>query len=402
MDPVLRGKLARQSDSKVVLLILDGLGGLHREPGGKTELETAGTPNLDKLAEESVCGLHVPVAPGVTPGSGPAHLGVFGYDPVRYHVGRGVLGALGAGQDLAPGEVAARGNFCSVDESGLVTDRRAGRIPTEKTAELCDKIRANVTLDGADYRIGPVKDYRFLLILSGEGLSEDLADTDPQVTGQKPLPPRGTAPGAERTQALVAQFVDKAAKVIADEHPANMMLLRGFSMKPDWPTFKDLYGVRAACVATYPMYKGVSRLVGMEVLETGSTFEDQIATVKQHWNDFDFFFVHVKPTDSAGEDGDFERKVWVIEETDTMIPKLMELDPDVLIVTGDHSTPAVLKSHSWHPVPVMIRSAYTRTDAVTSFGERACMSGGLGPMLPATDIMPIAMANAMRLDKFGA
>lgn len=402
MDPLFRSKLVRQNDSKIVLLIMDGLGGLPKEPGGKTELETAGTPNLDKLAAESVCGLHMPVAPGVTPGSGPAHLGVFGYDPVKYDVGRGVLGALGSGEDLAPGEVAARGNFCTVDENGLVTDRRAGRIPTEKTAELCDKIRKSVTLDGADYRIAPVKDYRFLLILSGEGLSEDLADTDPQVTGKKPLEPAGTAPGAERTAALVAQFVDKAAEVIAHERPANMMLLRGFSKKPDWPTFTDLFGVRAACVATYPMYKGVSRLVGMEVLETGSTFAEQIETLKANWNDFDFFFVHVKPTDSAGEDGDFERKVWVIEETDTLIPELMKLDPDVLIVTGDHSTPAVLKSHSWHPVPLLIRSRNCRPDNVTAFGERDCMLGGLGPMLPATDIMPIAMANALRLDKFGA
>jgi 2,3-bisphosphoglycerate-independent phosphoglycerate mutase len=381
---------------------MDGLGGLPRTPDGKTELETAETPNLDKLATEGVCGLHVPVAQGVTPGSGPAHLGLFGYDPVEYDVGRGVLSALGTGHDLAPGEVAARGNFCTVDENGLVTDRRAGRIPTEKTAELCDKIRSQVVLEGADYRISPVKDYRFLLILSGEGLSDDLPDTDPQQTGKKPLEPKAGSPGAEKTAALVAQFIDKAGRVVEDEHPANMMLMRGFSMKPDWPDFEQLYGIRSACVATYPMYRGVSRLVGMQVLETGSSFEDEIETVKKHWEAFDFFFVHVKPTDSAGEDGDFDRKVSLIREADTLVPKLMDLDPDVLIVTGDHSTPAVLKSHSWHPVPILIRSGYCRPDGVTAFGERECVLGGLGPRLPAVDIMPIAMANALRLEKFGA
>lgn len=402
MDPTFRSRLVKKNDSKIILLIMDGLGGLPQEPGGATELETAATPNLDRLAAEGICGLHLPVAPGVTPGSGPAHLGVFGYDPVKYDVGRGVLGALGTGQDLAQGEVAARGNFCTVDANGLVTDRRAGRIPTSKTAELCEKIRAGVKLDGADYRVSPVKDYRFLLVLSGDDLSEDLADTDPQQTGKKPLEPKATSPGAEKTAKLVAQFVKKAGVVIKDEQPANMMLLRGFSMKPDWPSFMDLYGVRAACVATYPMYKGVARLVGMQVLETGDAFEDEIKTVKENWNKFDFFFVHVKPTDSAGEDGDFQRKVSVIEATDKLLPKLMELKPDVLVVTGDHSTPAVLKSHSWHPVPLLIHSRFCRPDNVTSFGERACMLGGLGPRLPALEIMPIAMANALRLEKFGA
>lgn len=402
MDPELRSKLVSKNDSKIILLVMDGLGGLPREPGGKTELETADTPNLDKIAAEGICGLHVPVSQGVTPGSGPAHLGIFGYDPVKYDVGRGVLSALGTGHDLAPGEVAARGNFCTVDENGLVTDRRAGRIPTEKTAELCDMIRENVTLDGADYRISPVKDYRFLLILSGDDLSDDLPDTDPQQTGKKPLEPRAGSPGAERTASLVKQFIDKAREVIKDEHPANMMLMRGFSMKPDWPDFEKLYGIRSACVATYPMYRGVSRLVGMEVLETGSSFEDEIETVKKHWNDYDFFFVHVKPTDSAGEDGDFERKVGVIEDTDKLIPKLTELNPDVLVVTGDHSTPAVLASHSWHPVPLVIHSKYCRPDGAQKFGESDCLLGGLGPRLPAIDIMPIAMANALRFDKYGA
>jgi 2,3-bisphosphoglycerate-independent phosphoglycerate mutase len=402
MDLKKRSALVSKNDSKILLLVMDGLGGLPKDPGGPTELEAAGTPNLDDLAAKSICGLHVPVGPGVTPGSGPAHLGLFGYNPIEYDVGRGVLSALGTGHDLSPTEVAARGNFCTVDGQGLVTDRRAGRIPTEKTAELCDKIRDNVELQGASYRISPVKDYRFLLILEGEGLSGEVADTDPQATGKKPLDPAATAESGKKTAALVAQFVDKAARVIADEHPANHMLMRGFSMKPDWPDFEELFGVRAACAASYPMYRGVARLVGMELLSPCDNFEQEIRAVKDNWKDYDFFFVHFKPVDSAGEDGDFDRKVSLIEEFDKSVPDFMDLGPDVVVVTGDHSTPAVLKSHSWHPVPTLLWSRYCRPDGVSAFGDRDCVTGGLGPRFPAVDLMPLAMANALRLEKFGA
>jgi len=394
-------ELTKKAETKVVLLLVDGIGGLPKTAGGKTELETAKTPNLDKLAAEGICGLHVPVGAGVTPGSGPAHLGVFGYDACKYFVGRGVLAALGIGFDLHEGDVAARGNFCTVDDAGVITDRRAGRIATEKNQALCAEL-SKITLSGAEVFVETVKEHRFLLVLRGKGLSGEVSETDPNKEGNPPREPVGETPDAEKTAALVKEFAEKAKTVLADHHPANMVLLRGFSQKPDWPTFGEVFGVRAAGIASYPMYRGLGKLIGMDVLETGTTLEDEFATLAERWDDFDFFYVHVKPTDSAGEDGDFDRKVAKIEAVDALVPRLMKLAPDVLVVTGDHSTPAVLKSHSWHPVPTLIWSAYCRCDGVTSFGEKACITGGLGPRIPAVELMPIAMANALRLDKYGA
>ncbi|MEJ2208636.1 MAG: 2,3-bisphosphoglycerate-independent phosphoglycerate mutase [Anaerolineae bacterium] len=393
--------LVEPNESKIVLLVMDGLGGLPREPRGDTALEAARTPNLDRLAAESICGLHQPVAPGITPGSGPSHLALFGYDPLEYEVGRGVLSALGIDFDLRPGDVAARGNYCTLDDDGRVADRRAGRIPTEKNREL-SALLGDIELPGVEAFVRPVKEYRLLLVLRGEGLSGDLADTDPQDVGQKPLDPEPASPKAEKTAGLVRQFLNQAREILADHHPANMVLLRGFSQLPDWPSFERSFGLRAAAIAGYPMYRGVAKLVGMDVLETGAEPEEEWATLEQRWDDYDFFFLHVKRTDSAGEDGDFERKAALIEQVDGLLPRLRRLDPDVLIVTGDHSTPAVMKYHSWHPVPVLLWSRYCRADRVDRFGERACMAGGLGPRIPAVDLMPLALANARRLEKFGA
>lgn len=395
--------LHKPADTRIVLLVMDGLGGLPHEPGGQTALEAARTPNLDALAREGICGLHVPVAPGVTPGSGPSHLALFGYDPVRFQVGRGVLSALGVGFDLQPGDVPARGNFCTVDERGRVTDRRAGRIPTETNVALLDKLR-RITLDGAEILLQPVKEYRFLFVLRGEGLSPDVEETDPQLVGVAPRDPIPTAdtPAARRTSQLVRHFVEGAREILAEEHPANMVLLRGFDQRPEWPTIGDLYGVRAAAIAGYPMYRGVAKLVGMTVLETGSELPDEFATLEAHWGEFDYYYLHAKPIDSAGEDGDVAAKIARIEEVDALVPRLRALEPDVIVVTGDHSTPAPLKYHSWHPVPLLLWSRYCRADEVDRFGERACMRGGLGPRMPAVEIMPLALANALRLEKFGA
>ncbi len=394
-------KLIKPADTKILLLVMDGLGGLPINYQDKTELEAATTPNLDQLAKEGICGLHQPIGPGVIPGSGPAHIGIFGYDPIRYEVGRGVLSALGINFDMQPGDVAARGNFCTVDDDGKVTDRRAGRIPTEKGAELCKKLR-KIEIPGVEIFVEPEKEYRFVLVLRGKNLSDHLDDTDPQRTGLEPLPARGLDDEAKETADLVNQFVEKAREVLADDAPANMALFRGFSKKPDWPQFPDVFGIRSAAIASYPMYRGVSRLVGMDVLDAGETVESEFETLKQYWNDYDFFFFHVKKSDSAGEDGDYQRKASVIEATDKLLPEILDLKPDVVIVTGDHSTPSVMKSHSWHPVPVILWSKLCRSDYVTTFGERACMTGGLGPRIPAMELMPIAMANAGRLEKFGA
>jgi 2,3-bisphosphoglycerate-independent phosphoglycerate mutase len=393
--------LVLSSPTKFVMLVMDGLGGLPRETNGPTELEFAKKPNLDRLALEGSLGLHVTVRPGITPGSGPAHLALFGYDPVKYEIGRGVLESLGIGFDLQPSDVAARGNFCTVDAAGNITDRRAGRIPTSKCIELCDKLRP-IALPGIEVFVEPVKDYRFCLILRGEGLDPRIEDTDPQRKAP-PLPARAAAPAAEHTAALINEWIGKAREILKNEHPANALTLRGVASDPGLPRFPEVYGLRSACVAVYPMYKGVARLVGMDVIDfDGESPADEFATVKAFWDAYDFFFVHVKPTDSRGEDGDFEAKAKVIEGVDAALPALLELKPDVLIVTGDHSTPSVMKSHSWHPVPLLLWApGMTRRDGGQSFGETECLKGALGTFR-ATDLMPLALAHANRLQKFGA
>jgi len=393
--------LIKFNDTKIVLIVIDGLGGLPREKNGLTELETARTPNLDLLASESICGLQQPVNSGITPGSGPGHLALFGYNPVKYQVGRGVLAAHGIGFDLRPGDVAARGNFCTIDENGRVTDRRAGRVSTEKNQELCKLLR-NIKIPGVEVFVKTVKEHRLLLVLRGQGLSGKIIDTDPQEIGKKPLDPKSLSSEASRTVEFVGQFLNQVKNVLSDQSPANMVLLRGFSEKPNWPTMKESFGLKSAAIAAYPMYRGLAKLLGMNLIETGITIQEEFNTLKENWDKFDFFFLHIKGSDSAGEDGDFDRKVKVIEEVDNEISKLKDLNPDVIIVTGDHSTPAVMKFHSWHPVPILIYSKFCRPDNVKSFGERNCITGGLGPRFPAEDILPLALANAKRLEKFGA
>lgn len=393
-------KLVKPEKTKILLLVMDGVGGLPASEDGKTELETASTPNMDALAARSICGLHT-LGPGITPGSGPGHLGLFGYDPFLYQVGRGVLSALGVDFDLQYGDMAARGNFCTLGEDGLVIDRRAGRIPTEKNRELCALLRT-IELPGIDIFVEPVKDYRFLLVLRGENLSGEIEDTDPQDVGKKPLRPIARSDDALKTAEMVGLFIDQAKEILKDQHPANMVLMRGFSTRPVWPTMQEAFGLNPAVIAVYPMYKGVSKLVGMKVLPTGTTLAEEVQTLEEHWGEHDFFFLHVKQIDSAGEDGDFDRKVKLIEEVDRYLPRILDLKPDVVMITGDHSTPATMKYHGWQPVPVLLWSKYCRPDDVKTFGERACIAGGLGPRLPARHLMPIALANARRLDKYGA
>lgn len=395
-------QLLRKSPSKIVYLVMDGLGGLPRERGGLTELEAAYTPHLDDLALQGVCGLHQPIGPGITPGSGPAHLSLFGYDPLSYQVGRGVLAALGINFDLQHGDLAARGNFCSIDENGRITDRRAGRLTTEKNRELCAKLSKEIDIPGVQVFVETVKDYRFLLVLRGQHFSEAIHDTDPQQTGALPLPPEPLKEEAKATIPVIEEFIQQAREILKDEHPANMALLRGFSILPDWPRMQDVFGLNPAAIAAYPMYKGVAKLLGMQVLECGEKMEDELETLKTHWDDYDFFYLHIKPIDSAGEDGDFDRKVELIEKVDSLVPEIRACKPDVFIVTGDHSTPSILRSHSWHPVPLLIWSQYCRPDNVEHFRENACLTGALGASLPAIHIMPIALANALRLDKYGA
>jgi 2,3-bisphosphoglycerate-independent phosphoglycerate mutase len=388
-------------DTKIVFLIIDGVGGLPMEVGGPTELEAAHTPNLDRLAAEGLCGLHDPIASGITPGSGPSHLAVFGYDPLKCLIGRGILEAAGIDFPLTGRDLACRGNFCSIDEEGLVVDRRAGRIPTETNRQLCDLLRQGVSLPGVEMFVETVQDHRFVLVLRGDGLAEGLTETDPQALGVAPLQVRATRTEAARGAELLNDFIAQARRVLSSQRPANMVLLRGPSKVPDMPQMQDVFGLNPAAIATYPMYRGVAKLVGMAALETGATLPEEFDTLEQEWESYDFFYVHVKKTDSYGEDGNFDAKVHVIEETDGLVERLMALHPDVVVVTGDHSSPARLKSHSWHPVPALIWSPHCRADPARGYNESQCARGALG-RIPATDIMPIALANAMRLTKYGA
>jgi 2,3-bisphosphoglycerate-independent phosphoglycerate mutase len=386
--------------TKIVLLVMDGLGGLPSPKTGKTELETANTPNLDQLATKGVCGLIDPVSPGITPGSTPSHLALFGYDPVSFNIGRGVVEAMGIDFDLEAGDIAARGNFCTVDEAGLVTDRRAGRISTKKCSELC-QLLDGLEIEGVKIFVCPVREHRFITMFRGKGLAPEVSDSDPQQLGVAPRAVTALKPQATMMASIATQFVAQAKTTLSKHHPANMVLLRGFSQRPYPPTMGEVYKLKPAAIASYPMYRGLARLVGMQVLETGTSIKEEFATLKQNYNNYDFFFIHIKGTDSAGEDGDFDRKVRIIEEVDSALPTILSLKPDVIVVTGDHSTPALLKGHSWHPVPILLYSKWCRPDRVGEFSESACIFGGLGRLL-ATQVMPLAMANALKLTKFGA
>ena len=398
----LLSRLHRTSSEKIILLVLDGLGGIPIEAGGDTALEAASTPNLDRLAREGTTGQTIPISLGVTPGSGPAHLALFGYDPLIHDVGRGVLEATGVGMQIAVGDVAARGNFCTLDERGLITDRRAGRIPTEAALPIVDRLR-EIEIPGYSFEIQHVREYRFVLIARGSGLESDLADTDPQQVGLAPLEVIPEETQSRLSAELFNQWIEASRSVLAGEPGANGLTLRGFSTNPELPQFGSSYGLNAACIAVYPMYKGVASLVGMEVLEfEGESPEDEFAALGARWNDFDFAFVHIKATDSRGEDGDFEGKVAVIEGVDQQLGQLMDLNPAVLAVTGDHSTPARMRSHSWHPVPLLIWAPDTvLPDDSSSFGERVCARGGLGT-LPAKSLMALLLGHAGRLNKYGA
>ncbi len=392
--------LAIRAETKIVLLVLDGLGGLPRELGGATALEAAKTPHLDALAVQGVTGLVDPVGPGITPGSGPGHLSLFGYDPLKYQIGRGVLEALGIDLELTARDVAARGNFCTMDKTGRITDRRAGRISTELCVEL-SALLDTIQVEGIEVVVRPVKEHRFVVLFRGEGLSDQLSESDPQRVGEAPLKVEAKTPEAERATRLINTFVEKARSVLKDKHPANMILLRGFAKHPNLPTYQELYQLRAAAIAVYPMYRGLGKLAGMEALATGPTVREEFEVLRQHWQAYDFFYLHVKRTDSAGEDGNFQAKIDVIEEVDQEIPTLVTLGPDVLVITGDHSTPAALKAHSWHPVPILLSSRWCRPDGVQEFSERGCLQGGLG-RFRGKEILPLALAHALRLTKFGA
>jgi len=392
--------LQQKNDSKIVMLVADGLGGLPQQPGGLTELETAKTPHLDALAARGVQGASIPVKPGIAPGSGPGHLGLFGYDPLQYVIGRGALEATGIGFELGPDDVAIRGNYCTLGPDGKITDRRAGRISSEESAPLAVKLR-DVRIPGVEVFVEPVKEHRFVVVLRSRGLGGNVHDTDPQAVGVPPLRPKAADPGSEKTAEVAAAFIEQAQKILAGQPKANGLTLRGFAPRPALPTYQEVYGLKAAAIAVYPMYKGLARLVGMDIVGKAQTLDEQMTVLEENWSKYDFFFIHFKYTDSTGEDGNFAAKVKRTEEVDAAIPRITALKPTVLIVTGDHSTPSYLKSHSWHPVPTLLVSDCCRFDGHTEFGERTAMRGGLGHF-EAKYLMPLALSNAGRMGKYGA
>jgi 2,3-bisphosphoglycerate-independent phosphoglycerate mutase len=393
-----------KNNSKIILLVLDGLGGLPGEHG-KTELETADTPNLDTLAQSSGCGLHIPVAPGITPGSGPGHLALFGYDPKEFQIGRGILEALGLGLEVKNTDIAIRCNYAIV-ENGIVKDRRAGRIPTPESKKLTEKLQQEINkIDDVEVIFAPGMEHRFAVVLrfpeALEPGSGAINDTDPQKEGKSPLTPVPSTPQAERVAKVAEKLIAKVAEILKSENKANFILLRGFSEMPRMPSFEEAYGLKALAIAPYPMYRGVAKLIGMHAPDLKGDLKEELDSLRENYDSYDFFFIHVKKVDSFGEDGNFEGKAHKIEEVDNILPEILELKPDVLIITGDHSTPSVLKSHSWHPVPFLLKSPYVLGGLSSAFSERECRKGEFG-IIPTVNLMALALANAGRLKKFGA
>ncbi|HKK83402.1 MAG TPA: 2,3-bisphosphoglycerate-independent phosphoglycerate mutase [Atribacterota bacterium] len=394
-------ELSISTESKIVLLVADGVGDLPSKEG-KTTLEYANTPNLDELAARSVCGLTDPISRGITPGSGPAHVSLFGYDPIKCQIGRGVLEALGIDIELTKDDLACRGNFATIDSNGLITDRRAGRISTETNQKMCSLLQDNINeIDGVKVIIKPGKEHRFVVVFRGKGLEDGISDADPQLTGKKIKYAQALRPESKESVRIVNQFIDKALEVLEEQHPANAVLLRGIAKHPGLPSMNELFKLKPAAIATYPMYRGLAKLVGMDVVDTGETIADEFVSLKDHYQQYDFFYVHIKKTDSYGEDGNYDAKVKIIEELDSCIPQLLELNPDVIAITGDHSTPAALSAHSWHPNPFLLYSRYIRVDEVKHFSENEFVRGGLG-RFPAMEAIPLMLANALKLNKYGA
>ncbi|MFW6148746.1 MAG: 2,3-bisphosphoglycerate-independent phosphoglycerate mutase [Atribacterota bacterium] len=399
-EDIIRG-LTVNSEKKIVLLVVDGIGDLPSKEG-KTALEYANTPNLDQLAIRSICGLTDPISPGITPGSGPAHLSLFGYDPIKCQIGRGVLEALGIDVELTKEDLACRGNFATINENNVITDRRAGRIPTETNKKICTLLQEKITeIDGIKVIIKPGKEHRFVVVFRGKGLQDGISDADPQVTGKKMKYAQALKPESEESVRIVNKFIKKAREVLKDQHPANAVLLRGIARHPGLPLMSELFKLKPVAIAAYPMYRGLAKLVGMDVVKTGETIAEEFATLKEQYEQYDFFYVHIKKTDSYGEDGNYDAKVKVIEELDQNISSLIKLNPDVLVITGDHSTPAALAAHSWHPNPFLLNSDYIRVDEVKHFNENECVKGGLG-RFPAKEAMQLMLANALKLNKYGA
>ncbi len=397
-------RLPHKPEGKLVLLVLDGVGDIATAATRyRTPLEAATTPHLDDLARVSAMGRMIPVLPGITPGSGPGHLGLFGYDPVITQVGRGVIETLGLGVDLREGDVAARGNFCTVNAEGIVTDRRAGRIATVLNQVLCQKLGAIRKIGETEVIIKSGRSHRFVVVFRGGGIAGPLSDSDPHQEGApiRPVVAKSATDKAKAAAEVVTRFYKQALPLLAGDYPANGFLLRGITHLSRIPTFEERFQLRGAAIAVYPMYKGLAQLIGMQKLEGARNTEQEFQQYVDEFDHFDYFFIHVKSTDTAGEDGNFDQKVAVIEEVDKALPTLLQKRPGVLAITGDHSTPALLKSHSWHPQPVLLHSPVSGSDKLSRFNETNANRGSLG-VFQSKFLIRLMMANAGLYDKFGA
>ena len=390
--------LTRYTDSKILMLVIDGLGGLPHLQSAKTELESANIPNLDKLTHESTTGVAIPIQHGITPGSGPGHMSLFGYNPIKYVIGRGVLEAVGSGIKLANKDIAIRGNFCTINNQGMITDRRAGRISDNNATKLIKRL-SQIKIDGIDITIKHLKSHRFVLVLRGPDLNTDITPTDPLLNNLPINHANANSPKSKKTATLINKFTKLSLDILKNEPLANAIVLRGFSQKPSIPNIGHTFHLNPIGISLYPAYRGIADILGMKVTDQGENFSDLIKVVRNNFNDFNFFYLHYKDTDSAGEDGDFDKKVFSLEKLDTFIPELQSIGFDVITIAGDHSTPSVLSSHSWHPVPVLINSNIPTSDKSRHFTELECKNGDIGQIY-STDIMPITLAHANKLIKF--
>ncbi|MHA2179286.1 MAG: 2,3-bisphosphoglycerate-independent phosphoglycerate mutase [Candidatus Thorarchaeota archaeon] len=406
-----------------VFVVMDGVGDRpQKELGGKTPLEAAKTPTLDKMAAEGQSALMNVIGPGITPGSDTAHLALFGYDPLAEYPGRGPLEAFGAGLETKPGDVAFRSNFATVDSKMVVLDRRAGRTFSPEEQEELQAALNGLEINDVKVRFIATVEHRGALVLEGEGLYAEISDVDPHETGKKILTVRALKPEAEKTAKVVNELMRVAHERMKGLETnkkrakkglplANAILLRGPGRHSDVPSLPQRYGIKSAVIAGGALYIGSAKYVGMEHIQvegqTGTidTNFDNIAakTIETIESGFNYVFVHIKATDNASHDGNAKEKILAIERTDAMIGKILEKvgDKIVMAVTGDHSTPVCIKEHSCDPVPILFWSNFIRPDSVKRFSEIDAAKGAMHT-IRGIDVMPLLLGYAGYIDKFGA
>ncbi len=398
---------------KIVFIVFDGLADRPiKELGNKTPLEVANKPNLDELAKRGVNGLLDIISPGKRIGSDVAHLSILGYDPYKYYTGRGPLEASGIGLELDSNDVAFRANFATVSEDFTVIDRRAGRIK-EGTKEL-EKAINEIDI-GVDFIFKASVAHRGALVLKGKGLSDKVSDTDPHEVGVKVMEakPLENTKEAKRTAEIINEFTKKVHEVLNNHRvnverakrglpKANIVLLRGAGRTPKLEPFEKRYGIKGACIAKTAIIKGIARLLGMEVIDSKEDFLERGKQIFEALNRNDFVLLNIKEPDEAGHDGNYEKKIKIIEEADKMIGMFLDyVEENYLVVLSDHTTPVSFRDHTGDEVPVLIAGPEVRSDDVTTFSERSVYKGYLN-RIRALDLMTYMLNLTNRLEKYGA